>query len=146
MDTLRDFLRPEIIWFLVGLVLLVMEFALPGLIIGFFGIGAWIVAAVCLITEIGLNAQLAIFIVSSVLSLLLLLPASAAAQKDWYNLDHDRPFRVEDARAIDRRALEFSVGPLGWTGGGSDEVTGSVEASAGILPRTQLSLGVSGGC
>ncbi|MFH1716500.1 MAG: NfeD family protein [Planctomycetota bacterium] len=72
MDMLKDFLRPEIIWFLVGLLLLVLEFALPGLIVGFFGIGAWIVAVVCLITEIGINAQLVIFIVSSVLSLLLL--------------------------------------------------------------------------
>jgi len=72
MEMTKDFLRPEIIWFLVGLLLLVLEFALPGLIIGFFGVGAWIVAAVCLITEIGINTQLAIFIVSSVLSLLLL--------------------------------------------------------------------------
>jgi len=72
MEMLKDFLRPEIIWFLVGLLLLVLEFALPGLIVGFFGIGAWIVAVVCLITEIGLNSQLVIFIVSSVLSLLLL--------------------------------------------------------------------------
>jgi len=72
MDTLKDFLRPEIIWFLVGLLLLVLEFALPGLIVGFFGIGAWIVAVVCLITGIGINAQLVIFIASSVLSLLLL--------------------------------------------------------------------------
>jgi len=72
MDTIKDFLTPEIIWFLVGLVLLIVEFALPGLIIGFFGVGAWIVAIVCLMTDIGVNNQLAIFIASSVLSLLLL--------------------------------------------------------------------------
>jgi membrane protein implicated in regulation of membrane protease activity len=72
MDTIKDFLRPEIIWFLVGLVLLIMEFVLPGLIIAFFGVGAWIVALVCLITEIPINTQLIIFIVSSVLSLLCL--------------------------------------------------------------------------
>jgi len=72
MDTIKDFLRPEIIWFLVGLALLIMEFALPGLIIAFFGVGAWIVALVCLITDIGINTQLIIFIVSSVLSLLFL--------------------------------------------------------------------------
>ena len=72
MDTIKDFLTPEIIWFLVGLLLLILEFALPGLIIGFFGVGAWIVAIVCLITDIGINAQLALFIASSVLSLLLL--------------------------------------------------------------------------
>jgi membrane protein implicated in regulation of membrane protease activity len=72
MDTLKDFLKPEIIWFLIGLALLIMEFVLPGLIIAFFGIGAWIVALVCLITNIGINTQLIIFIVSSVLSLLCL--------------------------------------------------------------------------
>ncbi len=72
MDTIKDFLQPEIIWFLVGLVLLILEFALPGLIIAFFGVGAWIVALVCLITDIGINTQLIIFIISSVLSLLCL--------------------------------------------------------------------------
>ena len=72
MEQLKEFLKPELIWFLVGLVLLIMEFALPGLIIAFFGVGAWIVALVCLITDIGINTQLIIFIISSVLSLLLL--------------------------------------------------------------------------
>jgi len=72
MDTIKDFLKPELIWFLIGLVLLILEFALPGLIIFFFGVGAWAVALVCLITDIGINTQLIIFIVSSVLSLLCL--------------------------------------------------------------------------
>ena len=72
MDALKDILKPELIWFLVGLLLLICEFILPGLIIGFFGIGAWIVAIVCLITDIGINAQLMIFIATSVLSLLCL--------------------------------------------------------------------------
>jgi len=72
MDAIKEFLKPEIIWFLVGLVLLIMEFALPGLIIAFFGVGACIVAIVCLITDIGLNAQLIIFIITSVLSLVCL--------------------------------------------------------------------------
>jgi membrane protein implicated in regulation of membrane protease activity len=61
-----------VVWFLVGLLLLVLELSLPGLIVGFFGIGAWVVAIVCLMTDIGINAQLIIFIVASVLSLLLL--------------------------------------------------------------------------
>ena len=75
MDWIKDFLRPELIWFLVGLVLLIMEFMLPGLIIFFFGVGAWIVAIVCLLSSYvqgSVNAQLLIFIVSSVLSLLIL--------------------------------------------------------------------------
>ena len=71
-DSIKDFLKPEVVWFLVGLVLLILEFAMPGLIIFFFGVGACVVAIVCLITEIDLNVQLIIFIASSVLSLLVL--------------------------------------------------------------------------
>ena len=72
MDTLKDFLKPEVIWFLIGLALLIVEFALPGLIIFFFGVGACVVAIICLIADIGINTQLIIFILSSVLSLLCL--------------------------------------------------------------------------
>jgi len=72
MDIIKDFLRPELIWFLVGLLLLVLEFIMPGLIIAFFGFGAWIVAIICLITDIGINTQLIIFIAASILSLLVL--------------------------------------------------------------------------
>ncbi len=72
MDTLKDFLKPEVIWFLIGLALLIMEFVLPGLIVVFFGVGACIVALICLLTDISLNTQLLIFIITSVLSLLCL--------------------------------------------------------------------------
>ena len=75
MDAIKDFLKPELIWFLIGLVLLVLEFIMPGLIIGFFGVGAWIVAIICLLSAYvtgSINAQLIIFIIASVLSLLLL--------------------------------------------------------------------------
>ena len=69
MDWLEEFLRPELIWFVVGVVLLVAEFVVPGLIIAFFAVGAWIVAGVCLVTPISLDAQLGLFIVSSVVAL-----------------------------------------------------------------------------
>jgi membrane protein implicated in regulation of membrane protease activity len=72
METLKDFLQPELIWFLIGLALLLLEFALPGLIVFFFGVGACIVAVVCLFVDISINAQLLIFIIASVSSLLLL--------------------------------------------------------------------------
>jgi len=72
MDWLKEFLKPELIWFLVGLALLLAEFAIPGLIVLFFGIGAWIVAISCVVAAPSLNVQLGIFIGSSVLSLVLL--------------------------------------------------------------------------
>ena len=37
-------LTPELIWFLAGLALILAEFAVPGVILVFFGMGAWVVA------------------------------------------------------------------------------------------------------
>ncbi len=67
-----DWESPEVVWFVVGLVLILLEFALPGLITIFFGVGAWIVAIICLILPIPLNTQLFIFIIVSVISLMFL--------------------------------------------------------------------------
>ena len=69
MDILAD---PAVIWFLVGLGLLLLEMVLPGLVILFFGVGAWVTALVCAITDINLNWQILIFLVASLLGLVLL--------------------------------------------------------------------------
>jgi membrane protein implicated in regulation of membrane protease activity len=69
MDILQD---PAVIWFLVGLGLLLLELALPGLVILFFGAGAWVTALVCAITDISLNWQIFIFLIASLLGLVLL--------------------------------------------------------------------------
>lgn len=69
MDILSD---PAVIWFLIGLGLLLLELVLPGLVILFFGAGAWVTALVCAITDINLNLQILIFLVASLLGLLLL--------------------------------------------------------------------------
>ena len=72
MDTLKEFLRPELIWFLIGLALFLLELTMPGLIVAFFGIGAWVVAVLCLSTTLALNTQLLIFLGVSVVSLVVL--------------------------------------------------------------------------
>jgi membrane protein implicated in regulation of membrane protease activity len=69
MDILSD---PAVIWFLVGLGLLLLELVLPGLVILFFGTGAWVTALVCAFTNINLNLQILIFLVASLLGLVLL--------------------------------------------------------------------------
>ncbi|MCK9995974.1 MAG: NfeD family protein [Candidatus Krumholzibacteria bacterium] len=65
--------NPVLIWFLAGLALIIFEFTLPGVILVFFGIGAWITA---LTTWMGLTngwtSQLLVFAVSSVLMLVFL--------------------------------------------------------------------------
>ena len=64
--------QPYVIWFLIGIAFFLIELSMPGLIVMFFGIGSWATAIACLLFDIGLNAQLIIFISSSLLSLILL--------------------------------------------------------------------------
>ena len=65
--------NPVLIWFLAGLALIIFEFTVPGVILVFFGIGAWITA---LTTWVGLTSgwtsQFLVFSVSSVLMLVFL--------------------------------------------------------------------------
>jgi len=62
----------ELLWFIVGLILLLAELALPGFVIIFFGIGAWVTAlAIWLGLVTTFSAQLVTFLVSSMLSLVL---------------------------------------------------------------------------
>jgi len=66
------FLKPEVLWFIAGLLMLVAELATPGFIIIFFGFGAWGVAIICLAVDISLDAQLSVFLFLSILLLFLL--------------------------------------------------------------------------
>ena len=76
--------------------------------------------------------------------LLVATAVPAAAQKDWYNLDRGHPFDVTDARALERKALEFQVSPLDVTRreGGAYGWAIAPTLSAGLLPRTEFELGV----
>jgi inner membrane protein len=76
---------PPIIWFLIGLALLLAELVLPGLIVIFFGVGAWLTALAFLIFDLSFNAQLIVFMLSSVFSLLLF---RKSLQKRWWEKRH----------------------------------------------------------
>ena len=65
MEPWREWLRPELIWFFVGLFLLFAEMVVPGFIVAFFAFGAWVVAAVQLCKPLTVNQQLALFIALS---------------------------------------------------------------------------------
>lgn len=47
--------NPAVIWFFIGLFLLLLEMAVPGLIVMFFGVGAWITALITAIFHPGIN-------------------------------------------------------------------------------------------
>ena len=58
-------------WFLLGFAFLAVELVNPTLVLGFFGIGAWVTAAVAL-TGLALGWQIVLFMAASLLSLRLL--------------------------------------------------------------------------
>jgi len=65
--------NPLLIWFLIGLALVLSEFMLPGIILVFFGLGAWTTS---ITSWLGLTtdwtSQLLVFTISSILYLVLL--------------------------------------------------------------------------
>lgn len=87
------FSKPEMIWFMIGLVLFLLELVIPGFVIFFFGLGAWVTALVCLIADPGINIQALIFVVVSVLALVGL--RKIIAKKFFYSKDN-RSEEVED--------------------------------------------------
>jgi membrane protein implicated in regulation of membrane protease activity len=66
-----SFSNPAVIWFILGFVFFLLEFAVPGLILFFFGVGAWIVAILVLFLDLSINTQLVIFVASSLVTILL---------------------------------------------------------------------------
>ena len=84
--------KPELVWFILGLILLLMELVLPGFVIFFFGVGAWVTALVCLISNPGINLQVIIFTITSILALLAF--RRMIQNKFIYNKD-DRSGEVE---------------------------------------------------
>lgn len=65
------FMNIPVLWFVVGFAFFLLEFVLPGFILFFFGIAAWLVAVITLFIDIDVNVQLAVFLVSAVISVLL---------------------------------------------------------------------------
>ena len=65
------FQNAAVIWIIIGFVLFLLEFVLPGLILFFFAVGAWITGVACLFTDLSINQQLIVFLISSVVSILL---------------------------------------------------------------------------
>lgn len=66
------FMHAATIWFIIGFVLFILEFVVPGLILFFFGVGAWVVAVLLLFVDMSLNIQIILFIACSVLTIFLL--------------------------------------------------------------------------
>lgn len=68
---MNSIINAGVVWFIVGFVLFILEFLIPGLVIFFFAIGAWAVSIISLFLDISVNTQLSIFLATSLLSVLL---------------------------------------------------------------------------
>jgi membrane protein implicated in regulation of membrane protease activity len=62
----------NLFWFVVGFIFLILEISTPGIVFGFFGLGAWVVLAVNYIFPLPIVMQWLIFIISSSIFLGLL--------------------------------------------------------------------------
>lgn len=68
---MKDFFNTPVIWFIVGFVFFVLEFIMPGFILFFFGVGAWVVAVITLWLDVSINIQILFFLGSTLLTVLL---------------------------------------------------------------------------
>jgi inner membrane protein len=123
------FSRPELLWFIIGLGLFLLELVIPGFFIFFFGLGAWVTALVCLLGEPGTNVQIIIFAVTSVLSLIAL--RRIIQKKFFYNKgatteDVDDEFTGKEALALTDFGLEkngkVEFKGTTWTAGSKSEI------------------------
>lgn len=88
------FSRPELLWFIIGLALFLLELIVPGFIIFFFGFGAWVTALVCMIKTPDINLQIIIFAMSSVLSIAVL--RRMIQERFFYNKNNHSDSDVAD--------------------------------------------------
>lgn len=66
------FTNPPFVWFVIGIVLALLELAVPGLIIIFFAFGAILVSILSYFIDMDVAIQIMLFVIASVSSLVLL--------------------------------------------------------------------------
>lgn len=64
-----EIVYPSLMWLIIGVTLFVLEMAVPGFVLFFFGVAAWITALGCYLFPWHVNTQLAVFLVSSIVCL-----------------------------------------------------------------------------
>ncbi|MGB4400767.1 MAG: NfeD family protein [Daejeonella sp.] len=89
---MEKYMNLTLIWFIIGFALFMLEFAVPGFILFFFGIAAWIVAVITLFIDISLNLQLMIFLGSALITVALF----RKYLKDKLGMYRETPKLLED--------------------------------------------------
>jgi membrane protein implicated in regulation of membrane protease activity len=103
----------EVIWFIIGLVLFLLEFIFPGLVLLFFGVGAWITSIAAYLFDFSLDTQLIIFIISSLLSLAALRKLLKEKYMNKSNKDSDDSLEIEFVGKVALALSSFKSGEAG---------------------------------
>ena len=103
------FSKPEIIWLIAGILLLLLEFAIPGILVIFFGFGALVTALLTYLTGMCLSLQFVSFIFFSLLFLFLLRKKLMTALSGSGDVDPDEEF-------VGRKAIAETDLPAGGVG------------------------------
>ena len=118
-----DSISPELIWLIVGLVFLFLEFLIPGVVLVFFGLGAFITAALVWAGVLGsMTGQLLFFSAASLVLLFSLrrFVSRAFRGKVKANADYDdqgtagrRPWSAERSDRVRSTVVSNSTEPSG---------------------------------
>jgi len=80
---------PWLIWFLVGIAVMLAELAVPGFVIFFFGLGCWGAAVAALLAPDSYSIQVFAFLIVSVASLLTLRKVHHPVREPRQDNQHD---------------------------------------------------------
>jgi membrane protein implicated in regulation of membrane protease activity len=151
MENLNNILsEPEVIWFLIGLALLIIELFGMGLIIGFFGIGAWVTSLVLLGIDLSFSSQLVVFVASSLLTLIALRKMLKNKFFDGHLIGDTDSNELKDEYVGHRVVVEEDLSPnkLGkvsfkgspWTAISEDTIKAGEMAEITAINSTQLTV------
>ncbi len=101
MDLSNFFSNLPLVWFLIGLTFVLLELVVPGFVLIFFGLGAWVVALLGLFIDIDVTLQIILFIISSITSLVLFRKKLKAR---FFQSDNNNSSSLDD-EFIGREAL-----------------------------------------
>jgi len=140
-------ISPVLVWFLVGIACYVIELALPGFIIFFFGIGAWCVAVVLAITDVSLTQQLIVFLTGSLVTLGLLRSklrsvflGSKLEQGDSVNVDSRRATGTVTEIIVPPAMGQVKYGGTFWRAAADEKI--AVGAVVDIVEKKDLTVKV----
>ena len=152
MEDFIKMLTPEMVWCVLGVIMLLTEFAMPGFVIFFFGLGALFVAQLCfLINDLSLNTQLIIFIITSLVLLIGLRRWFKAIFKGFFTSKNDMPLNrdsyIGETAVVAEKITPSKTGKIEfhgtlWTAESDEEI--SKDTTVVIIKQNNLTFKVKG--